>query len=1201
MTSGGGNFDEASDLLDRAQETPDDTVVAAAVDAWSRLAASYPDDADTLRSYGLALDARYEFGGDPDDLDTSIEIFRTALGRAGDADDRHRLQVLIGMGFVSRAQLTGTPADWDRAVAELRTAASEALDGGLTAGMLGGALLMRTDRVGTDLASLNEAVDWFQRAVQAGSADGWLRVGLAEGLWRRYEFAGDPSDVDAAISAAREALGEDPSAVGGAWGVLGLALQSRFERTSDRADLEAAVEALRISLDGDPEDAGRLSDLGQARMARYVATGDPADLNAAVSLTSRALEVSETGPAEVTSRANRRSNLAAALILRHTVVGRPQDRENAIALLRRSIADRPPGHPANVTDLANLGSALLLAYQESGDPRRLEEALAVGASAMTVPSSPVEMGSLAANLSTMRQAAFVTTSSDDDLDDAVGRAREALAAVPDRHYQRARLWYALGLSLLTRYERRGSVADLDEAVQAGRSAVGATWPGHAMRPLALSALGSALLVRGTGLGIGADLDEAVVASRGAVTQSPATALDLGVYRGQLAATLLARNTAHDLDEAIDVLRTATASNRLLFNQPILLTRLSTALEGRARRTDSLADLDEAAAALDDALRLTPADHRYRALVHSVRSDVAARRYALTETRAELDRAIELARDAAGTARADDPYRARYLAELAVLLREREEPTDLDEARDAYLEAAAIPTATPALRVRGARHGGLMLAATDPARAAEFLEQAVRLLPEAVPRRLARSDQLTAIDRYPGLAGDAAALVLADPTRPGAERAARALTLLEAGRAVLLSQALDVRTDLDELRQAAPALATRFGELRERLDAVQHEPMSTGDGASASAADSRQELVERYADVMTRIRATPGFADFGLPPPVEKLLAEASEGPIVTFNVGGSRSDALIATPDGVRVVALPDLSQDEAINQVNRFRDALRLDDQSRLGEILEWLWDVAVGPVLEVIDAPRVWWATGGLLALLPVHAAGRADGSVSALDLVVSSYTPTIRALAHARRLAARRTGPAGRSLVVAMPTTPGLGSVGDLRYAAEEARRVASLLPAPTLLDDGRSATRDAVLDALRTCGIAHFACHGISDSSDPSQSRLLLGDHPLTVADLSAADSGEARLAFLSTCDSALAGRLFDEGIHLASALQLAGFPQVVATLWEVSDRVAARLAEHFYQELPGRGGAHALHTAVTALRRRYPATPSLWASYVHAGV
>ena len=91
-------------------------------------------------------------------------------------------------------------------------------------------------------------------------------------------------------------------------------------------------------------------------------------------------------------------------------------------------------------------------------------------------------------------------------------------------------------------------------------------------------------------------------------------------------------------------------------------------------------------------------------------------------------------------------------------------------------------------------------------------------------------------------------------------------------------------------------------------------------------------------------------------------------------------------------------------------------------------------------------------------------------------------------------------------------------------------------------------------------------------DPSRSRLLLHDHvrdPLTVAALASLDLDQARLAYLSACTTArMSGtRLLDEAIHLASAFQLAGFPRVIGTLWEIDDNTAIAIADTFYAGLP----------------------------------
>jgi len=95
--------------------------------------------------------------------------------------------------------------------------------------------------------------------------------------------------------------------------------------------------------------------------------------------------------------------------------------------------------------------------------------------------------------------------------------------------------------------------------------------------------------------------------------------------------------------------------------------------------------------------------------------------------------------------------------------------------------------------------------------------------------------------------------------------------------------------------------------------------------------------------------------------------------------------------------------------------------------------------------------------------------------------------------------------------------------------------------------------------------------------------------------------------LSACETASDGALLsDEPIHLGSALLLAGYQHVVATLWHVADHTAAQLAERFYAALSvgrlpdSQRTAYALHEATQALHRRYPDRPYRWMSHIHIG-
>ncbi|KAL8399865.1 hypothetical protein RB594_000329 [Gaeumannomyces avenae] len=99
---------------------------------------------------------------------------------------------------------------------------------------------------------------------------------------------------------------------------------------------------------------------------------------------------------------------------------------------------------------------------------------------------------------------------------------------------------------------------------------------------------------------------------------------------------------------------------------------------------------------------------------------------------------------------------------------------------------------------------------------------------------------------------------------------------------------------------------------------------------------------------------------------------------------------------------------------------------------------------------------------------------------------------------------------------------------------------------------------VVGLLRDASILHFAGHGQSDTYDPLKSALLLRDWretPFTVADVIDEFRRHERPHFLACLSACLTGsshakKLSDEGLHLMSAFQLAGFQHVIGSLWEV---------------------------------------------------
>ncbi|EQB50805.1 hypothetical protein CGLO_09726 [Colletotrichum gloeosporioides Cg-14] len=105
----------------------------------------------------------------------------------------------------------------------------------------------------------------------------------------------------------------------------------------------------------------------------------------------------------------------------------------------------------------------------------------------------------------------------------------------------------------------------------------------------------------------------------------------------------------------------------------------------------------------------------------------------------------------------------------------------------------------------------------------------------------------------------------------------------------------------------------------------------------------------------------------------------------------------------------------------------------------LEWLWSACVHPILQQItndlgqkpgdtELPRIWWIGDRSASSYAFNVAtsSNAEAPGSALDLVISSYTSTIKALQNARNRALsgqeqNRVDPYNL-LVATMPSTPG-----------------------------------------------------------------------------------------------------------------------------------------------------------------------------------
>lgn len=353
-----------------------------------------------------------------------------------------------------------------------------------------------------------------------------------------------------------------------------------------------------------------------------------------------------------------------------------------------------------------------------------------------------------------------------------------------------------------------------------------------------------------------------------------------------------------------------------------------------------------------------------------------------------------------------------------------------------------------------------------------------------------------------------------------------------------------------------------------------------------------------------------------------------------MSVTGLRSDAIIVYPAGLSLVALPRFSAAQAQDWVDqKLTSALpsqRGVKNKAYCNFLAWLWHECVKPILFELghgvhsspeDLPRVWWIRTRLISSFPFHAVCdmSAELTESTLFRVVSSYTPSIKSLIHAREresLTAWSNECPPKLLLVTIASTPGANDLLGVETKRSTIEGVIGAFTHIEYLDHPDSAN---VISHIRECQIAHFACHGKSDSLDPSQSGLLLqtpAPNPkqdiLSVLKLCENPPTQGGVAYLSACSTAenRAKHLADKALHVVSGFQVAGFRHVIGTLWPSIDDVCVEVAKSFYATLCRKGNllltdraiAMALHNAVSAVLTSadYRDRPLLWAQYVHYG-
>jgi tetratricopeptide (TPR) repeat protein len=1024
-------------------------------------------------------------------------------------------------------------------------------------------------------------------------------------------------------------------------------LMDKYSRTAANSDLGEAIQAARQAVSKTPKDnpnlPGRLRSLENDLRERYLKLGAIDDLEEALRIARLDLDLT---PKDQPDHAESLNSLAGLLFHRHRQTGNLDDLKESIEDSQEAVRMTPEHHLRRPQYLGDLGSSLSYRYEMAGTIADLEDAIRVTQEAVTTSSEPGLKTKLLSNLGRLLRSKHSTTGQMRDLEEAIKTQRKVITSMTQGHPDRLAGLINLGGSLNDRYSIMGTHSDLEEAIRVTREAVDSTPEDHPDRAGRLSNLAFQLGARYAASGEMDDLDVAIQFAQEAVDATPkghTRRLDrINNLAGQLSQRYLRAGARADLEEAVQWQREAFAAMpKDHTSWKGLASNLADMITLRAVRSGELSGLRESIQIAQEVVDATPESNPDRARVlHTLGGSLLFRYMSLGET-ADLEYGIQVARESANLTPKDHPEYGVRLHDLALLLHLRFSSNgvmeDLEEAirigkggldstpKDhprrakssmnlgncfsdkhwmtgalsnlkqaiAYSQSALEHAQAPMMSriLAGKKAVKCCAELQDWKRAYEISKLAISLVPKLTMRSLANADKQYRLAEIAGLASNAAAAAANAGMSP-----LLGLELLEQGRGMFATSVEELRTDVLDLRQGHPELANEFVRLQSELEtpATGKEDLM-GIEMSKPRSQQRYDAGKEFDELVTQIRQQPGFEDFLLAPKESDMREAAKYGPIVILNVSEFRCDAILIEQDDIRLLALPDLSKAEIEAKA----------EEGNLGRpsILSWLWDAIASPVLDAFGLtgpppeggwPRIWWIPTGLLSKFPVHAAGYHSevSSEAVLSRVISSYSPSVKAIIHSRQHPSQAS--ANAAVLVGMEHTPGQRR---LPFAAQETAMLRVLCRSMCLDPIEPRQHKADVLLKLPQCKIFHFAGHGLTDELDPSNSHLLLEDSgdPLTVANLLETNLRKHPpfLAYLSACGTGQIGaeKYTDESIHLISSFQLAGFRHVIGTLWEVNDEICVEMARITYEgikagEMTDKSVSQGLHDAATELRNRW---------------
>lgn len=302
-----------------------------------------------------------------------------------------------------------------------------------------------------------------------------------------------------------------------------------------------------------------------------------------------------------------------------------------------------------------------------------------------------------------------------------------------------------------------------------------------------------------------------------------------------------------------------------------------------------------------------------------------------------------------------------------------------------------------------------------------------------------------------------------------------------------------------------------------------------------------------------------------------------------------------------------DISATDLAKLVEEFSKSIEKKNASV--DVSARLYDLLVAPVSDKWkDKRAICIITDRSLLNLSFAALRSGTSGKYLIEDIAVMYSPSLRVFDRLSAISVEKDArPSDGSFVGVgaaafdKQTNPGLANIDGV---LQEVSDISKFYPSGSVYK-GEQATAKILKDSWQASGTFHFAGHYVTNKTTPSQSKFLVADGSVTVAEIFEKSSAAPNLVVLSACESGIERYYAGEGMIGASrAFLAAGVPLVIGSRWAVDSEATRELMTAFHRlnTQPGTNASQALRAAQIEIltNQEMYKEPYYWAGFMPIG-